>query len=367
MKIECIKKDLEEAVDINSRIISNNATLPVLTCVIFEAKDTTVTLKSTNLEISIEKKISCNVIKDGVVAIPAHILLSTLKTSQNQTKCTLEQDEGSIILTIGESKTTINTIPTDEFPKLPKPETKTKHIIPKTTLTTGIKNVLYSASTSLIKPELSSVFIYQEGDSLFFVATDSFRLAEQKVLFTPKEDVPPVIIPIKNTTELLKILETQLDGDIEVYIDENQYAIKKEGLFVTLRIIDGSFPDYKSILPKEVKTEVVVLKNDLFQTLKKAQLFSDNFGQVNLHIYPKKKTFTVSSRNTTVGEVFDSLDAVITGDELDISFNYKYLLDVFHSIQTDSVSLKFSGENKPLIIKGVGNKDFTYLVMPMNR
>ena len=200
-----------------------------------------------------------------------------------------------------------------------------------------------------------------------FVATDSFRLAEKKVPYKTQGDLPTTIMPIKNTTELVRILESQQNQNLEVFIDENQYSIKSDDLYITSRIIDGSFPDYRSILPKKTTTEVVVLKEDLLNTLKKAQIFSNKFGQITLHVYPQKKTFTISARNNDVGEIFDSLDAAITGEDLDISFNHKYLIDVFQSVSSDSVSLSFAGFGKPLIIKGVSDNSFIYLVMPMNK
>ncbi|MAJ97504.1 DNA polymerase III subunit beta [bacterium] len=367
MKLECLKKDFEEAVDITSRVVSNSATLPVLKCVVFEAKGKNIIARSTNLELSIEIKFSADIKTEGSVAIPAQILHSTLKTSPQQSKISLELIDGSIVLIIGGAQTTIKTVPLDDFPTIPKPETKKKHIIPKESLINGVKSVLYSASTSLIKPELASVYIYHEDENLVFVATDSFRLAEKKVPYKTQGDLPTTIMPIKNTTELVRILESQQNQNLEVFIDENQYSIKSDDLYITSRIIDGSFPDYRSILPKKTTTEVVVLKEDLLNTLKKAQIFSNKFGQITLHVYPQKKTFTISARNNDVGEIFDSLDAAITGEDLDISFNHKYLIDVFQSVSSDSVSLSFAGFGKPLIIKGVSDNSFIYLVMPMNK
>lgn len=367
MKLECLKKDLEEAVDTTTKVVSNSATLPVLKCLVFEAKGKTVIVRATNLELGIEKEFSADIKTEGIVAIPAQILHSTLKTSPQQSKVSLELIDNSIILIIGGAKTTIKTIPIDDFPSIPQPETTIKHTLPKESLIKGIKSVLYSASTSLIKPELASVYMYQEDNNLVFVATDSFRLAEKKVTHKTEDDLPTTIMPFKNTTELIRILETQESNELEIFIDENQYAVRTDGLYITSRIIDGSFPDYKTILPKELTTEVVVLKEDLLNTLKKAQIFSDKFGQITLHIYPEKKTFTISARNNDVGEIFDSLDAAISGADLDISFNYKYLIDVFQSITADSVSLSFAGFGKPLIVKGVSDNSFIYLVMPMNR
>ena len=367
MKLECLKKELEEAVDITSRIISNSATLPVLRCIVFTVTKNEIILRATNLELSIEKKITGDIIEEGSVALPAQILNATLKASSSQTKVSLELVDNTVVLIIGGSKTTIKTVPIEDFPTIPQPETEIKHSIPKETLVKGIRSVLYSASTSLIKPELASVYIYTEDSHLIFVATDSFRLAEKKIPYKSDTELPPIIIPVKNTVELIRILETQPDGSFDVFIDENQYSLRNNSLYLTSRIIDGSFPDYRSILPKETATEVVILKQDLLTTLKKAQIFSDKFGQITLHIYPEKKTLTISARNSDVGEIFDSLDAAITGEDLDISFNHKYLIDVFQSINSDSLILSFAGAGKPLIIKGISDNSFIYLVMPMNR
>jgi DNA polymerase-3 subunit beta len=367
MKIICLKKDIDKAVEIASRVVSNNATLPVLRCLVFEATDKDVLVRATNLELSVETLFSAEVKKKGIVAVPASVLLSVLKTSSSNTKVSLEADENNCVLTIGGGKNTIKTISSEDFPTIPKPETKKKHIIPSNVLVQGFRNVLYSASASLIKPELASVYVYHEDGKMLFVATDSFRLAEKKVPYRTDEDIPAVIIPAKNAVELTRILEMKEEGDLEVFIDESQYSIQKNGLYVTSRIIDGSFPDYHSIMPKGATTEAVILKEDFSNSLKKGQIFSDKFGQVSLHVYPSKKSLTFSARNSDVGEVFDSVDAALKGEDLDISFNNRYLLDALQSIPGDSVSLSFAGVGKPLIIRGIGDDSFTYLVMPMNR
>lgn len=367
MKLECLKNDLEHAVDTVSRIVSHTATLPVLRCVVFEAQDTSVLVKATNLELGVEKKFAADVKTKGIVAIPAQTLLATLKASPQQTKVTLEVSENTLTLTISGSKTTIKTISPEDFPNIPKPETKNKFSIEKEKVIQGVKSVVYSASTSLIKPELASVYMYQEAQYLVYVATDSFRLAEKKIEHKTDAEIPDVIMPVKNTIEFIRILEAEDAKAMDVYVDENQYSVITGDLYITSRIIDGSFPDYRSILPKETSVDIVLLKEDLVQTLKKAQIFSDKFGQITFHISPEKKTLTISAQNNDVGEIYDSLEAVIKGADLDISFNHRYLSDMFQSIKTDSINLVFAGVGRPLVAKGVGDSTFTYLVMPMNR
>jgi len=366
MKLTCLKKDLEKAVDISSRIISNNTLLPVLQCVLLEVIENQITLKATNLELSIETKFIGESKEDGEVAIPASVFARVIKTIRDDGYIKIESDGDSIVIESGKEKTTINTVNSEEFPKIPDPEVQEKYKIPAETLIQGIKTVSSSASTSSIKPELSSVFIYHEDDKLVFVATDQFRLCEKRISFESENEIPSIIMPIRNATELIRVLETS-EGDVDVYIDADQFSVKTNSLYITSRVIDGSFPDYKVIIPKETNTEIIMLKSDFANMLKKMQIFADKFGKMNLHIYPKEKTLTASAYNNIVGEVFDSPDAVLKGEDLDIAFNHKYLIDSINVISTDSVVLEFSGTGKPLLIKGLGDDSITYLVMPMNR
>lgn len=370
MKVTCLKKDIEEAVETAARVASPSATLPVLQCVVCEAGEKDITVKATNLEIGVERKCTADVGAPGKIAVPAQTLLATLKAAPPNTTVVLEVQDTTLQITIGGSHTTIKTVPVDDFPTISKPEGAIEYTLDQEKLTKGIRAVLYSASTSLIKPELSSVYSYHQDNTLFFVATDSFRLAEKKISHQLTEhdaDIPPVIIPAKNATELLRILEAHTPSTLTISVEESQFSIHTPDLFVTSRSIDGSFPDYQSILPKTNTTEVVLLKEDFTRTLKKVQIFSDKFGQMTMHIYPNKKTFTVSARNDDVGEVFDELEATLSGDDLDISFNHRYVAECLQSLTGDSLSLSFAGIGKPLIIRGVGEDSFTYLVMPMNR
>jgi DNA polymerase III subunit beta len=233
-------------------------------------------------------------------------------------------------------------------------------------LTEGIKSVYYSASVSDIKPEISSVFIYTEGDNLVFVSTDSFRLAEKKVKVKGLEEIRGIILPFKNVVEVLRIFG-EASGLVRVCFNKNQISFSVDGTYLTSRVIDGIFPDYRQIIPKEFSTEVVVLKQDLLNALKLSNVFSDKFNQVNLLVEPKQKILELSSMNNDVGENKTRLDAVLKGEKTELGFNYKYFLDCFQSITTDSVSIKMSGTNRPMVISPVSDPTFTYLIMPMNK
>ena len=133
------------------------------------------------------------------------------------------------------------------------------------------------------------------------------------------------------------------------------------------RVVDGNFPDYNQIIPKDFKTEAVVLKHDLMQIFKTSSIFSDSSNQVSFRLDPAKKVFEISSTNQSVGETVNFIEASIKGEAITINFNLKYIFDCLQSVEVDSLSLGFNGLHKPLIIRGVSDSSFTYLVMPMNK
>jgi DNA polymerase-3 subunit beta len=152
-----------------------------------------------------------------------------------------------------------------------------------------------------------------------------------------------------------------------VCFNKNQISFSSDNIYLTSRIIDGIFPDYRQIIPKDSTTDVVVLKQDLLNALKLTNIFSDKFNQVSLRISPKEKVFELSSSSNDIGENKTNLDAVLNGETVELGFNYKYFLDCFQSITTDSVSIKLSGASKPIVISPISDLSFTYLIMPMNR
>jgi len=366
MKIECVKNKLLGAVSKVEKITSKHPTLPVLRCVLIEASKNSVILRATNLELGIEIKIPAKIYSEGTVAVPANILFSFISQIQSDENVTLEVVDKNLIISSSFGKASINSYANEDFPTLPiVPKDKTFKIHTKD-LIKGFKSVWYSASVASMKPELSSVYVYGDDNEVVFVATDSFRLAEKKIYNKKLKDIGSILIPYKSVIEIVRILE-DISNEIEVSLTKNQISFSFEGIYVTSRVVEGIFPDYKQIIPKEFTTEVVVLKQDIMQALKMATIFSDAFHQILMRVDPAKKLFELSTKNTEVGEHTHNLSAAISGDAVTIPFNYKYIVDCFQSIDADSVSLHFNGLNRAMVVRGVSDPSFTYLVMPMNK
>ena len=179
-------------------------------------------------------------------------------------------------------------------------------------------------------------------------------------------DTEPFLIPGKSTASLLRVLD-KVEEDIKIKTNNHQLSISISNIYITLRLTTGSFPDYTQIIPKEFITEATTLVFDFERVLRQASVFSDQFNQTTLTLSPKNKKFTAYTKNDTVGETNDSIPAAISGEDLVVNFNQRYLLDSLHSITSDSITLQFAGQSQPVLVKPVGNDGFLYLVMPMNR
>ena len=365
MKIECIKEKLAASISKAEKITAKNSPLPVLKCVLLETKGSDLLIRATNLDLGIEFSIPVKVERPGRVAIPGGILSSYLSNIQGK-NVSLEVSDGNLMVTTEASSTVIKAIPHEEFPSIPDLAEEKSFEMNSADFIEGLRSVWYSSSTSTMKPELSSVFIYPDAGSVIFVATDSFRLAEKKVKVKHDKDFQQILIPFKNIPDIIRTFE-EVKDDITIRMTKNQISFVGHGIYLTSRIIDGVFPDYKQILPKEFKTEAIVLKQDLLSALKVANIFSDTFHQINVKVDPDRKLFQLKTKNSDVGENVNKIDGALSGDAIDINFNYKYIVDCFQSLNSDSVALHFSALNRPMVITGVSDKSFLYLVMPMNK
>lgn len=365
MKIECDVKKIKNAITQVEKIIGRNLTLPVLNSILLIAKGKTLKLRATNLSLGVEVEIPAKIQKEGVVAILGAILGEIFSNIYQNENILIEENSGNLLIKTKKSQIKLKGQPHEDFPTIPTVSGKSFEIDVKKFMD-GVKSVYYSSSPSDIKPEISSVYIYSNEGNLVFVSTDSFRLAEKKIKIKDSGEIEGIIIPFKNIPEILRVFG-EINGDIKVCFNKNQISLSTDGVYLTSRVIDGVFPDYRQIISKESKTDAVVLKEDLLNALKLSNIFSDKFNQVNLLIDPKKKIFELSSSNNEVGENKTYLDAAISGEEVQLGFNYKYFFDCFQSINSDSVSIKINGAQKPIIVSGVSDNSFLYLIMPMNR
>jgi DNA polymerase-3 subunit beta len=367
MKLITSIKNIKRAVIQADKITSKNSSHPVLGSILLRTVKDGLNIRSTNLSLGVDITIPATVEKEGEVAVPGSLLVGIFSSLSEKDEITFDLIGDTLSVSAQGVNLVVNTIETDEFPSIPKVEGLSFSLSVKKFLN-GLKSVYYSASVSDIKPEISSVFIYPENnDSLFFVATDTFRLAEKKINVESVPDFDGMLIPYKNIADILRVLGDHEEEDMEVIFNKNQISFKTKRVYLTSRLIDGVFPDYRQILPKENQTNIIVLKEDLINALRLANIFSDKFNQVTMVVDPKAGIFEISSKNAGVGENNSTLESTLSGESITLNINYKYLLDCFQSIFEESVTLEFTEAKRPMIVRAVSDKTFLYLIMPINR
>lgn len=366
MNISIGTKEFSEAVHIVSRFADKkSATLPALSAILIITGDDGIKLRATNLEIGIDLKLNGSITTNGVVAIPATVLQQIAGSLSPQGNILIEHIGDIVSIRSGTGKSSIKTIPYDDFPSIPFPENQKNRIVVSGVL---LKNLLSSitpcASTSTVRPELSSIYLVIEGGVLTAVATDSFRLAEKKVPLTNKGTQGKFLIPAKNALDIAQALP---DDDIILSFDEHQCAFISPDRMIVSRLTNAVYPDYRQIIPKESVVESIILRKDFETILKRTTIFSDSFQKVRISFDPKKNTTSLFARNTDIGESLETIPARVSGTALDLSFNHRYLAAVLALTSAESLSLTAAGIGRPILIKGIGDTSLLYLVSPMNQ
>jgi len=370
MKITCNKESLIKILTQTERVVSKNPALPVLSDVLISPfkNNNEIVISATNLDLGVNFLLKAKIEGEKKkIAIKAGALAQFLSNISTEREVLLEIEGNTLAVKTKSGNAKFAGSEAEDFPVINKLDSEPIVSLEAIKITEGIKSVIYSVSNSQIKPELAGVFVYLTGDDLVFVSTDSFRLAEKKIkIKKPKEDFDGFIIPTKNILEIGRVLEGE-EGIFDIRVGGGQVSFSKEGVYLVSRSVEGNFPDYKQIIPKEQKTEAVFLKEDLVRSLKASTVFSDSFNQITFCFKPKEKSVEISSKNSGVGEGDIKISSALSGEDIQIGFNHKYIVDCLGSIKSDSVSVFLFGVGKPAILRGVSDSSFMYLVMPMNR
>lgn len=369
MKIECVKDNLYKAILSAERVTAKQLPLEVLGSVVLRAKKNVFLVQATNLSISLEYNVPSKVIKEGEVAVPSKTFLQYINNLSDNEPIILELIDNNLHIKSKNTASLVKTLPLDDFPTFNKINTAETEIkINSLRFIDSLKSVVFAASFSDIKPEIASVCISGNDNGLEFISTDSFRLARQKFSKNDYElngsQLDSVIVPIRNVHDIIRVFDG-LGEELTFSIKDGQASISSQNIYLLTQLIDSSYPNVSQIFPKGRDTEVIVLKQDLVQALRISQIFADKFNRVMVNVSPKEKSFEIESKNQDTGENINSIEATLDGEDVKMQFNGKYILDVLNIISEDSVSLEFSGPNKPMVVKGVGNNGFTYLLMPL--
>lgn len=367
MKIISTQENLSKGLNVVSHITQKNISLPILNNVLIKTENGIIKFITTNLEIGIICQVRGRVDEQGSFTVNAKTLTEYISYLPKE-KVEMKTDKQQIQIYTEKSQTKINGLPEDDFPLIPVIERKEKIVVDSKELKKAIQNTSFAASTDSTRIEISGILFKIDSDSFYLVATDSYRLAERKIKLKEKKcNEREVIIPIKTLQEVARILPDE-DSDVEIYFTENQILFLTQNIEIVSRLVDGRYPDYKQIIPQNHKTKVVINRNEFIKSVKSASLFCQpGINDIHLSFLPQKKEVVIKTVNNQLGENISRIDAEVLGDENQIVFNYRYLLDGLNNIESDDAVLEIIDEANPGVLKNKDKDGYLYLIMPIKQ
>jgi len=369
MKLIILQENFLKGLNIVSRIASSNKnSLPILNNILLEAHQGVLDLITTNLEIAVKSSIRSKIEKEGKITIPAQILTSYINLLESG-PLTLNLEVDELEIKTKNSKTKIKGISAEDFPIIPQVERKHKYVIQSDFLKKCIESVGSCVSSSETRMEISGLlfnFNSPENGKLNIVGTDSYRLAEVQTILdkNSSEDKISVIVPLKTVQEVSKNLEDK--KDVEIYLSENQVLFVNGEDEIVSRLISGQFPDYKSIIPKNFRSRATLDKELFLKAVKLCGLFTKSgINDINIKIKAEENKIVVSSTNNQLGENVTEIDCQIYGEDNEIVFNYRFLLDGLLTLNQDEIILEMIDDATPAILRAEKEKDYIYLIMPI--
>lgn len=366
MKLICAQADLERALNIVSKAITPNTTLPVLNNILLKAEGKSLYFAATNLEVAIQYFIPADVKNEGAITIPAKLLGSYINLLKDE-KVEISLLEGeTILLKSFTSQTKIKGINASEFPVIPKVEKENTVKVDTKEFELAIAQTAFAASTNTSRPVLSGVFFDVDKDILKVVATDSYRLAERALHLKEKSLLTSqCIVPARTVMELGKILNKAQEKETEISVTKNQILFVVGDVQLMSRLIEGKFPPYEKIIPKETKTKLEILAEELANVTRRVSLFArENNNSIKLSATNDGK-LNISTDETKVGEEKAEINVKINGENNKIALNAQYLLDVLNYIQSENVILEIEDKLSPAVVRPLKKSDYTYIIMPL--
>ncbi len=384
IKLVCGQSDLSTHLASVGRAVASRPSLPVLANVLLEADIETgrVALTAFDLNLGIRSEFEAIVITGGATTLPAK-LLNDIVSKLPSCELTLEQPDptGPMTLAWGANQYQVRGLSAEEFPALPEIRGSDRVEMQVDTLLKGIEQTIFAASHDETKQVLTGVHVQllvEDEPLLEFAATDGHRLATVKLPLIPSDDeegAPSIekptsqlqfTIPVRTLKELERILSNQSATTVAVQFDSSQVQFGLERHLITSRLLDGQYPDYNRLIPAQFERLMTVDRKQLIESLERiAVLAAQKNDIIKFRLSEEDQTLGISVEAPDVGSGEESLSAQLSGGDLEIAFNVKYLLDALKVINTQDVQLHLNGATQPVVWQPVGAMQLRYLVMPV--
>lgn len=360
MKLQITQENLNKALSSVARVASSRGTLPILSNILIKTIDNRVSISATNLNIAITHYIGSKVSEKGAITVPAR-LMQDFVASLSSGVIDIVLEDTKLHIKTDTFNSTINGIPADDYPIMPKIQSGKTWSVPSNLFKKALSQVVIAASSDETRPILTAIYLHTHNGELYVVATDSYRLAEKKVCQLDQE--VSLLIPASAVQDLLRIM-SENDENVVVSHDDQQVLFTSGDIELVTRLIDGSYPDYRKLIPSKFNVSATLSKSELQNITKVSSLFArENAGSVTLNVDESTKQISIQSVASQLGENTSKAGAEVVGDG-SITLNSKYILDALNVISDDKVIIGFNGKLEPCEIKGIKD-NYTHIIMPL--
>ena len=362
MIFTCEKQEILEGISTVQKAITGKSTMPILEGIYIKTNETSLTLIGSDMDVSIQTTVNANIIEQGSIVIDAKIFGEIIRKLPNAT-IKIETLENQIIrITCEKSVFDVVYMNTNEFPELPEINEDLKISVKQNILKNMIKGTSFAIAQDETRPILQGILFEVKNKNLNLVELDGYRLAIKSEFLDTDIDIE-VVIPGKTLNEVSKILE-DVDDIVNITFTNNHILFNLEKTKIISRLLEGKFINYNSLLPQEHKLLVDVNRQELQNAIERASLMAKD-GNTNLIKLDIQQDNLVITSNSQLGKVREEMSIKLQGDEVQIAFNSRYLLDVLKNVEDDEVVMKMTSGISPCVIEEKNSENAKYLVLPV--
>ena len=367
MEIEVSQEKLARALNVVSRVaVGAKSTLPILSNVLIRVDDSKVSFITTNLDMAVVDYVPVISAKDGTITVPARLLAEFVQNLPRGEKIKLMVDGTKVKTSAGKYSSVINGVAADDFPELPEIDEK-KAVIYRMGVDefkVGLSEVVIAASGDTTRPALTGVYFNTDNNTLYVAATDGYRLAEREFISKVQSEVK-AIVPTASLQEVLRSIPEDAE-EIEILFDEAQVRFRMGELEITSKLIDGTFPDYRQLIPKNNEVKISVDRDELNRIVKIAALFARESNRaITCEADAEKGTFAVSSISNEVGENQSVLETKVDKSGK-VKLDSRFLMDALNVLEEERVKMEFSLGSTPVLLMNENDKKYRHIIMPLN-
>ncbi len=361
MKAIVLPENINNYAPLLSKILPTHSQVPILSNILIEATKNGLLIKATDLEMGTQIEIPAKIEEEGAVTVPGKEFLEAISTLPKD-KITLELVQDNLIISCRETKVAFNTILSTEFPQLFKKKGERVAEFTKEEFLDIFSNLTFSVSMEETRPQLTGVYIDQKKDGVNFVSTDGYRMSVKKVGGEKAKEGEGLIVSVKLINEVMS-LKTGEKVTLFVNKEENQVMFEVGEALIVGRMIEGSFPDYEGVIPKDSSTVVSFDRESLLQNVKLAAVFAKESSNIST-LQVEGNTLWIETRTQGVGEGRAAIDCQKKGEDVKIAFNIRYLMDFLKTVNDKVIEMKLNSSMEPALFE-VKNKSFSHVIMPI--